>query len=141
MLVSINENDSLPIYLQIARQIKEQVLVGELTVGDELPSVRELGDALGISLHTARNAYQSLSDAGLLQIRLGKKARIADLDLVSRPTNAQLLKLREDARDLVVDAMLSGMGAKDVHEMMDEEMDKLRLRSDEVPPGARGRGK
>ena len=76
MLVSINEDDPRPIYMQIVRQIKEQTLVGELRDGDELPSVRELGDALGISLHTARSAYQALHDSGLLRIRLGKRARI-----------------------------------------------------------------
>ncbi|MCK4571237.1 GntR family transcriptional regulator, partial [Candidatus Bipolaricaulota bacterium] len=77
MLVSIDERSRQPIYLQIVRQVKEQILVGELSVGDELPSVRELGQSLGISLHTARSAYQVLSEVGLLRVRLGKKARVA----------------------------------------------------------------
>jgi len=64
MLVSIDEGSRQPIYVQIVRQIKEQILVGELVPGDELPSVRELGDALGISLHTARSAYHSPGKEG-----------------------------------------------------------------------------
>ncbi len=42
MLVSIDEGNRLPIYLQIARQVKEQILVGDICDGEELPSVRDL---------------------------------------------------------------------------------------------------
>ena len=52
MLLSINEKDSRPIYLQIIGQIKEQVSNGTLKSGDELPSVRELANSLGINMHT-----------------------------------------------------------------------------------------
>lgn len=141
MLVSINENDPLPIYLQIVRQLKEQVLVGELCPGEELPSVRELGDALGISLHTARSAYQTLSDTGLLRIRLGKRARIADPGSIQQPSDVDRSALRDSAKDLVIDAMLCGMNSDDVHVMIDEEIGKLRLRSDEVGQDVEGRGK
>jgi len=136
--VSINENDPLPIYLQIVRQVKEQVLVGELSAGEELPSVRELGDALGISLHTARSAYQALSDAGLLRIRLGKRARIVNPGTIHDGPDAGQFVLRESAKELVIDALLCGMSSDEVRAMMDEEMEKLRLRSDEIGRGGQG---
>ena len=56
MLIYIDEDDSRPIYLQIMFQIKEQIRDGELKPGDELPSVRELADSLGINLHTVHHA-------------------------------------------------------------------------------------
>jgi GntR family transcriptional regulator len=127
MLVSIDENDSLPIYLQIVRQVKEQMLVGELHVGDELPSVRELGDALGISLHTARSAYQTLSEEGLLRVRLGKKARIAERigkGGIRSSSRGYATRLRE----LVVDGMLQGLAPEEIHELLDREVRALRAR-------------
>ncbi len=141
MLVSINEGDPLPIYLQIVRQIKEQILVGELCAGDELPSVRELGGALGISLHTARSAYQTLNDAGLLRIRLGKKARIATAPAMAA---AQEMVFQGDAeramagrvRDVIVDAMLLGLDPESLHALVDRELEKLAARRGEVDCGS-----
>jgi GntR family transcriptional regulator len=131
MLLSIDEESRQPIYLQIVRQIKEQILVGELKVGDELPSVRELGDALGISLHTARSAYQVLSEEGLLRIRLGKKARIADRPDSERADPADELALR--LRELVVDGLLQGSSSAELHACMDREIEALSARGGRSP--------
>jgi len=128
MLLSIDQDNRQPIYLQIVRQIKEQILASELTAGDELPSVRELGDALGISLHTARSAYQVLSEEGFLRVRLGKKARIAD-----RPTDEGTTDFTDEfssrLRELVVDGLLQGSSPAELHERMDREIEALEARS------------
>ena len=145
MLVSIDDQDPMPIYLQIVRQIKEQILVGELRTGDELPSVRELGDALGISLHTARSAYQTLSEDGLLRVRLGKKARIADAPALSE---APSMAFREDGEqamasrvhDMVVDACLLGLDGDSIHTLVDRELDALAARGKDATLRARETG-
>lgn len=138
MLVSIDEGNRQPIYLQIVRQIKEQILVGELMPGDELPSVRELGDALGISLHTARSAYQVLSEVGLLRVRLGKKARIAAL-----ATAANALPLVDEytlrVRELVVDGLLQGWSADELHQILDQEIKAMSQRGAMLRPTASGK--
>jgi GntR family transcriptional regulator len=127
MLLSISETDPTPIYLQIVRQIKEQVLTGELNPGDELPSVRELGDSLGISLHTARSGYQALAEAGLLRIRLGRKTRIAQLGATQDLSVAkEELDLR--IREWVVDGLLRGETPKSLHEALDRQLEALRAR-------------
>ena len=127
MLVSIDEESRQPIYLQIARQVKEQILIGELSEGTELPSVRELGDALGISLHTARSAYQVLSEAGLLRVRLGKKARVVT------PTSASYLNPPSDEfalriRELIVDGLLQGADVEELRRILDQEINALSAR-------------
>ncbi len=127
MLVSIDERSRQPIYLQIVRQVKEQILVGELSVGDELPSVRELGQSLGISLHTARSAYQVLSEVGLLRVRLGKKARVAIPDCEhGRDSLSDGFALR--MRELIVDGLLQGANTEELHGMVDQEIDALSAR-------------
>jgi len=127
MLVSIDEGSRQPIYLQLVRQIKEQILVGELRPGDELPSVRDLGDSLGISLHTARSAYQTLAEEGLLRVRLGKKARVAALAteaVTTSLTDEYALRVRE----LVVDGLLQGWAAEQLHHMLDCEIEAMSER-------------
>jgi len=133
MLVSINEEDPTPIYLQIVRQIKEQILVGELRADEELPSVRELGDALGISLHTARSAYQSLSDEGLLRIRLGKKARTAAIPQaasseVSDVEDGVIDAISGRMRDVVIDALLRGVPQHAIRSVLDGQIEDLDAR-------------
>ncbi|MFC2105673.1 GntR family transcriptional regulator [Candidatus Bipolaricaulota bacterium] len=127
MLVSIDERSRQPIYLQIVRQVKEQILVGELSEGDELPSVRELGESLGISLHTARSAYQVLSEAGLLHVRLGKKARVTIPDR-ERNRNALSDELAPRIRELIVDGLLQGMNTDELHHILDREIAALSAR-------------
>lgn len=127
MLISIDEESRQPIYLQIVRQVKEQILVGELNDGDQLPSVRELGESLGISLHTARNAYQVLSEAGLLRVRLGKKARVATPASASHlnpPSDEFALRMR----DLIIDGLLQGSDTDELHLILDQEIDALSAR-------------
>lgn len=127
MLVSIDEHSRQPIYLQIVRQIKEQILVGELSVGDELPSVRELGQALGISLHTARSAYQVLSEAGLLRVRLGKKARVTIPDCEQNHDSLSS-EFSSRVRELIIDSLLQGTNTEEIHHMLDREIAALAAR-------------
>lgn len=121
MLISIDEGSRQPIYIQIVRQIKEQILIGELVLGEELPSVRELGDSLGISLHTVRSAYQALSEEGLLRVRLGKKARVSAL-ATEAATSSLLDEYSLRVRELVVDGLLQGWSAEELHQMLDREI-------------------
>ncbi|MBU1050395.1 GntR family transcriptional regulator [Candidatus Bipolaricaulota bacterium] len=127
MLISIDEGSRQPIYVQIVRQIKEQILVGELRHGDELPSVRDLGDSLGISLHTVRSAYQTLAEQGLLRVRLGKKTRIA-----APPTTSVVPDLVDEyslrVREWIVDGLLLGWSADRLRLILDQEMNALSER-------------
>ncbi len=79
MLIAIDENDERPMYVQIVNQIKEQVQSGDLKPGDALPSVRELGESLGVNLHTVHSAYKKLREQGVVTLRLGQRAKIAKL--------------------------------------------------------------
>ena len=125
MLISIDDTNPLPIYLQIVRQVKEQILVGDLKPGDEVPSVRELGDALGISLHTARSAYQELSDVRLLVIRLGRKARITMPSDQEAALEEAQKSLAARAREWAVDGLLSGVTRAELLGIMDQEIQGL----------------
>ena len=124
MLIAIDERDARPIYLQIVSQVKEQVQKGELKAGDELPPVRELADSLGINLHTVRGAYLRLRDQGVIDLRLGRRAKIA------RPRTAQASvrdidhALGGQVRDLLADAFLLGLAADDIHALVDRFMQR-----------------
>jgi GntR family transcriptional regulator len=124
MWLSINEADSKPIYLQIISQVREQVRSGALKPGDELPSVRELADNLGINMHTVRSAYLKLRDQGIINLHLGRRATISrSIQPITSP--AIEAELHHRLEELLTDALLMGLSEMDIHKMVDTELKQL----------------
>ena len=77
MRIIINSSSMVPIYEQIADQIKTLVRDGELKENDNLPSVRALSKDLRISALTVKKAYDSLEREGFAVTVHGKGTYIA----------------------------------------------------------------
>jgi len=124
MFISIDENDTRPLYLQIIGQIREQVGKGTLQPGDELPSVRELANSLGINLHTVRSAYLKLREQGIITLRLGRRARIAR---IQPPVHTADIEADIGVRlqELITDALLMGLTPDRFRKIVIEQLDRL----------------
>lgn len=66
-----------PIYAQIARQIKQQILSGQLRAGEPLPSIRLLAKDLRISVITTKRAYEELEADGFIVTQAGRGSFVA----------------------------------------------------------------
>lgn len=58
-----------PVYLQIYRQLRDDIIRGIFTYNDKLPSKRLLAEELGISTITVEHAYELLCDEGYAEAR------------------------------------------------------------------------
>ena len=67
-----------PIYAQITRQIKQQILSGQLRAGEPLPSIRLLAKDLRISVITTKRAYDELENEGFIYTLPGKGCFVAE---------------------------------------------------------------
>lgn len=67
----------------IAEKIAVLITSGVLSVGDELPSERELATAFSVSRETVRGAIQVLSAHGILSVSHGTRTSVAKADLGS----------------------------------------------------------
>jgi GntR family transcriptional regulator len=85
MRLVIDNKSTLPIYDQIYRQIKEQIVSGELPAHTQLPSIRGLAKDLRISFITTKRAYEELEKDGFLYTLQAKGCYVA-------PQNAELFK-------------------------------------------------
>lgn len=124
MLLSIDEKDGRPIYLQIISQIKEQVGKGTLKPGDELPSVRELANSIGINMHTVRNAYLKLRDQGIINLRLGRRAKITAMQPPATAAAEAGLKAR--LNELITDALLMGYSPEDFLKLASKQLEEIK---------------
>lgn len=69
---------TLPIYVQIANDLRQKIQQGVYQAGDKLPSQKLLATQFGVNRHTIRQAFDLLKDEGLLRIDKGLGAFIAD---------------------------------------------------------------
>lgn len=71
MHIKLDKTDKEPAYRQIHRQVADMIRDGLLTAGEKIPSVRELARALGVSVKTVYNAYETLAAENLIETRSG----------------------------------------------------------------------
>jgi len=64
-------HSGVPVYRQIIDQVRGGVASGALTVGDQLPTVRQLAVDLSINPNTVVRAYRELELGGLLETHQG----------------------------------------------------------------------
>jgi GntR family transcriptional regulator, transcriptional repressor for pyruvate dehydrogenase complex len=60
------------LYERIVSQIEQRIEAGDLKVGDQLPSERELAEQFAVSRTAVREAVKTLRQKGLVEIRLGR---------------------------------------------------------------------
>ncbi len=77
MKIIISNASSEPIYAQIGKQIKTQIISGNLKEGDGLPSIRKLAKELHISVITTKRAYEELEKEGFIDTVGGKGTFVA----------------------------------------------------------------
>ena len=63
---TMNEKNKIPLYEQLYRNIKTDIINGKIKSGEKLPSKRVLCTHLGISKVTVEHAYAQLADEGYI---------------------------------------------------------------------------
>lgn len=67
----MNFYDNIPIYIQIANDIKEKVVNGQLKENSKLLSVRELSTRYEVTALTVQRAMQQLEAEGVIRTKKG----------------------------------------------------------------------
>jgi len=120
----INPHSGVPVYRQMIDQIKYYVASGALKAEDQLPSIRELAQALAINPTTVVRVYSELEREGVVEMRHGKGAFITASG--RRMSAAERDRtLRRLARQLAVEARQMGAPAGQVLKVVREELAEL----------------
>jgi len=81
-----------PIYLQLVERIRQLTLSGDLSPGEQLPTVRALAQELRINFNTVARAYRLLDEAGIISTQQGRGTYILEI-----PPPEKTQSLREEA--------------------------------------------
>ena len=68
MYISIDFNSDEALYLQLRNQIIYAIVKAELREGENLPSVRDMAETVGINMHTVNKAYSVLKQEGFVKV-------------------------------------------------------------------------
>jgi GntR family transcriptional regulator len=71
MMTHVDIDSSVAVYVQIENHVQFAIAAGKIKSGDQLPSVRELSERLGVNPNTVAKAYRDLEVMGLLYTRRG----------------------------------------------------------------------
>ena len=124
----------LPVSLgqQLRGQIEYGIACGELPSGEQLPSVRELADELGIATVTVSQVYKELRDAGLLESHHGRGTFVATNGAGASEDQERTLELHRQIDRLIATADAHGVSRAELAGMV-----SARLGRHASSPGVR----
>ena len=116
MLIEIDFNSEEAIYIQLCNQIILGIATSKLQEGENLPSVRQLADTIGINMHTVNKAYSVLKQEGFVTIDRRRGAVISiDADKIRA-----LEEMKEELRVLLAIGSCRNISRAEVHQLIDE---------------------
>ena len=116
-----NPSSGVPIYVQLKDQVRHAIETGALSLGDQLPGIRTLAEALVVNPNTVIRVYRELEQEGALEIRHGLGAFVAS----RRQTSHQAERMRDAQRIVaeVIDQLRDhGLGDGEIRRMVDAEL-------------------
>jgi GntR family transcriptional regulator len=121
MVFKLNPQAGQPLYLQLMQQIRHAVDTGVLRAGDQLPGIRTLAEEIVVSHNTVAKAYSELEHEGVLELRHGSGAFIAERSgVLSRSERFRVAQ--ERVRALVEELASEDWSEEEIRRMFEAEL-------------------
>lgn len=118
-MFALHPESGIPIYRQLAEQVRRLVAGGQLPPGAELPSVRDLALRHAVNPMTVSKAYALLEAEGVLERHRGKPMTVAPRRRAADPAASRLRQLAPQAGQLVLAARQLELDREDLHTLID----------------------
>ena len=110
MILKLDMNSTVPIYVQLRNQIVMGIGHGELKEGERLPTVRQLASDAGVNTMTVNKTYQILKAEGYIQTDRRQGAMVARNITMNK-------EFREKLELLSAEASINGMDKSEFMKM------------------------
>jgi GntR family transcriptional regulator len=118
-VVRIDLGSSIPVYRQIADQIRAMLVAHEFSPGERLPTVRQVAVDLGVNHNTVAEAYRNLAEEGWLRLERGRGALV-----ISRSTPTPNPRVRnafaQRLRNLIAQVRAAGVSPQAIRTEFEE---------------------
>ncbi len=122
MEIRIDPDSMVPIYMQVVHSIKQQVAIGQLKPGEQLPTVRELATDLRVNPNTVARAYDMLDSDNVITTQQGRGTYVRE-----HPDNVHLTRVRQEQLKTMMDntvakALSQGYTAEEIEETFNAQL-------------------
>ena len=116
MNIKLSNMSSVPIYQQVATQIKSNILNGSLKYNDQLPSIRSLAKELEVGIITIKKSYEVLLQEELIYSKGAVGYFVNDIDLAT----VLIIKKEEyfnELKSIIDEAINDGLNINDIKDI------------------------
>ena len=123
MDIKISNMSSVPIYQQVATQIKSSILNGSLKCNDQLPSIRSLSKELEVGIITVKKSYEVLLQEELIYSKGAVGYFVNDIDLATVLTIKKEEYL-DELKSIIDKAINDGLNIEDIKDIVDKVLEE-----------------
>ena len=123
MDIKISNMSSVPIYQQVATQIKSSILNGSLKCNDQLPSIRSLAKELEVGIITIKKSYEVLLQEELIYSKGAVGYFVNDIDLATVLTIKKEEYL-DELKTIIDKAVNDGLNINDIKEIFNRVLEE-----------------
>lgn len=89
--MNLQFDNRTPVYIQVIDYFKQQIASGEMELGDELPSRRELANQLKINPNTVQKAFREMEESGLIVTEGNLPSKVTEEEKVIKRLREELI--------------------------------------------------
>ena len=123
MEIKISNMSSVPIYQQVATQIKSNILDGSLKYNDQLPSIRSLAKELEVGIITVKKSYEVLLQEELIYSKGAVGYFVNDIDLATVLTIKKEEYL-DELKSIIDKAINDGLNINDIKDIVNSVLEE-----------------
>ena len=123
MKIKISNLSSVPIYQQVATQIKSNILNGSLKYNDQLPSIRSLSKELEVGIITVKKSYEVLLQEELIYSRGAVGYFVNDIDLATVLT-IKKEEYFDELKSIIDKAVNDGLNINDIKDIFNSILEE-----------------
>lgn len=123
MNIKLSNMSSVPIYQQVATQIKSNILNGSLKYNDQLPSIRSLAKELEVGIITVKKSYEVLLQEELIYSKGAVGYFVNDIDLATVLTIKKEEYL-EELKSIIDKAINDGLNIDDIKDIFNNVLEE-----------------
>ena len=126
MDIKVSNMSSVPIYQQVATQIKSNILDGSLKYNDQLPSIRSLAKELEVGIITVKKSYEVLLQEELIYSKGAVGYFVNNIDLATVLTIKKEEYL-DELKSIIDKAINDGLNIEDIKDIVDKVLEEKNL--------------